>query len=400
MRAASAAIGENPALMSGSLSGAQSGERTALGQPGQGVALSVVVPVYGCAGCLRELHARLRRSVATITESYELVFVDDRSLDGGWEVLQELAATDARVRAVRLSRNFGQDAAITAGLAKARGEWAVVMDCDLQEAPEDIPRLWAAAREGYDVVRTVRRGWRHSAFRRASSRLYRRLTLEAPARPDYSNLSLISRRVIDAFLQLGDRDREYTIALDWLGFDATAIEIEHHERHHGRSSYTLQRLFRVALDGMFFRTTVLLRLVVLTGFLIALVGLGLAGFEIAAYFLEPERTVPGYTSLAVLVLLLAGFTIVSVGVVGLYVGRIFEQVKARPLFLIAAEAEGPQPAEEATGTTERARLEDASDQLEAGEPDQLKATESPRVEAGEPARDRPDAASQASAAAT
>jgi dolichol-phosphate mannosyltransferase len=306
------------------------------------VQLSVVVPVYGCADCLVALHDRLTASLRQVTDRYELVLVDDRSTDGGWEVLQRIAARDSHVRAYRLSRNFGQDAAITAGLAQARGEWAVVMDCDLEEAPEDIPRMWAAAREGYDIVRTVRRGWRHSWFRRTTSRIYRRLTLETDTRPDYSNLSLMSRRVVDAFLRLRDRDREFMIALDWLGFDSTAIEIEHHPRHAGESGYTLQRLLRVALDGMFFRSTVLLRLVVLLGFLVALAGIVLALFEVVDYFVEPHKSVAGYTSLAVLLLLLAGFIIVSIGVVGLYVGRIFEQVKDRPLFLIDDRAEGPE----------------------------------------------------------
>jgi dolichol-phosphate mannosyltransferase len=318
------------------------------------VELSVVVPVYACADCLVALHDRLTSSVCTVTRDYELVFVDDRSVDDGWAVLQRLAQADPHVRAFRLSRNFGQDAAITAGLAKARGRWAVVMDCDLQEAPEEIPRMWAAAGEGYDVVRTIRRGWRPSWLRRRGSRLYRRLTLETDVRPDYSNLSLLSRRVIDAFLRLRDRDREYMIALDWLGFDSTEVEIDHHERHAGRSGYTLERLLRVALDGMFFRSTVLLRLVVALGFAVAMVGLALAGFEVVDYFVEPERTVPGYTSLAVLVLVLAGFIIVSVGVVGLYVGRIFEQVKDRPLFLIDQEADGAAPGP-ATGRDRRAR---------------------------------------------
>jgi polyisoprenyl-phosphate glycosyltransferase len=307
--------------------------------PGE-VRLSVVVPVFGCADCLVALHDRLTRSVAQITDCYELVFVDDRSEDRGWDVLRQLARQDGRVRAFRLSRNFGQDAAITAGLSKARGQWAVVMDCDLQEAPEDIPRLWAAAGEGYDVVRTIRRGWRHSAPRRWASRIYRGLTQEPEVRSDYSNMSLISRRVIDAFLRLHDRDREYMIALDWLGFDATAIEIDHAERHAGKSGYTLGRLVRVAVDGMFFRSTLLLRLVVLLGFLVALAGVGLATFVVVDYIVEPAKSVPGYTSLAVLILLLAGFIIVSVGVVGLYVGRIFEQVKDRPLFLIDAETDG------------------------------------------------------------
>ena len=298
------------------------------------VQLSVVVPVYGCADCLVALHERLTTTIAPMVDSYELAFVDDRSVDGGWAVLQRLAAADPHVNAFRLSRNFGQDAAITAGLSQARGDWAVVMDCDLQEAPEDIPRLWAAAQDGFDIVRTTRRGWRHSAFRRWTSRIYRRLTLETDVRPDYSNLSLLSRRVVDAFLRLHDRDREYMIALDWLGFDSTSIEIEHHERHAGKSGYTFRRLVQVALDGMFFRSTVLLRLVVLLGFVLALIGVVVATFVVVDYFAEPKKTVPGYTSLAVLLLVLAGFIIVSVGVVGLYVGRIFEQVKNRPLFLI------------------------------------------------------------------
>jgi polyisoprenyl-phosphate glycosyltransferase len=315
------------------------------------IRLSVVVPVYGCADCLVALHERLTRALEPMTDSYELVFVDDRSLDDGWAVLQQLAAQDPHVNAFRLSRNFGQDAAITAGLAQARGDWAVVMDCDLQEAPEDIPRLWAAAGDGYDIVRTTRRGWHHSAFRRWTSRIYRRLTLETDVRPDYSNLSLLSRRVIDAFLRLHDRDREYMIALDWLGFHSTSIEIEHHERHAGRSGYTLRRLVHVALDGMFFRSTVLLRLVVLLGFVIATSGVVVATFEVVDYFAEPRQTVPGYTSLAVLLLVLAGFIIVSVGVVGLYVGRIFEQVKNRPLFLIDDQT-GGSPAD-STNTRSR-----------------------------------------------
>lgn len=304
--------------------------------------LSVVVPVYSCARCLSALHERVAQSVSELTDDYELILVDDRSLDGAWDVIRGLARQDPHVRGFRLSRNFGQHAAITAGLSRARGRWAVVMDCDLQEAPEDIPRLFAAAGEGYDVVRTIRRGRRHSRPKRWASRIYRRLTLETDVRPDYSTLSLISRRVIDAFLTLRDRDREYMTALDWLGFESTAIEIEHADRHDGgKSGYTFERLIRVALEGMFFQSTALLKVVVLAGFLIAITGVGLSVFVVIDHFAEsPANRVPGYTSLAVLLIMLAGFIIVSVGVVGLYVARIFEQVKGRPLYLIDAEVSG------------------------------------------------------------
>jgi dolichol-phosphate mannosyltransferase len=300
------------------------------------VELSVVIPVYGCGGCLHELHSRLAAALRSITDSYEIVFVDDASPDGAWDVLAELAATHPEVRAYGLSRNFGQDAAITAGLTKSDARWTVVMDCDLQEAPEDIPRLYARAAEGFDIVRTVRSRRGHARVRRAASRTYRRLMMERDPRTEYSNMSLLSHDVVDAFLSMRDRDRELTLVLDWLGFRQTSVEIEFAARADGRSSYTLRRLVRVALDGMFFRTTVLLRLVIFLGFLIGLAGGGLALYNVVYYYGSNQPK--GYTSLIVLLLALAGFIIVSVGVVGLYVGRIFEQVKARPLFIVSRRA--------------------------------------------------------------
>src|SRR5437763_11613361 len=161
--------------------------------------LSVVVPVFGCARHLDELHRRLRRAIAPLVADYEIVFVEDASPDSSWARLVALAEADPRVRVFGLSRNFGQDAAITAGLAKARGRWVVVMDCDLQEPPEAIPELYARAQEGYDVVRTVRRGRGHSRVRRFTSTLYRRLLLEETAHPEFSNMSLLSRRAVEAF---------------------------------------------------------------------------------------------------------------------------------------------------------------------------------------------------------
>jgi dolichol-phosphate mannosyltransferase len=164
--------------------------------------------------------------------------------------------------------------------------------------------------------------------------VYRRLLLEDTAHPEYSNMSILSRRAVDAFNSLRDRDREYHLMLDWLGFDSGVVPIGFAERD-GKSSYTLRKLVRVALDGMFFRTTVLLRVVVFVGFLVALVGGILAAYNVVYYFVVGQPT--GYTSLIVLLVLFSGLIIVSVGVVGLYIGRIFEQVKGRPLYVIARE---------------------------------------------------------------
>jgi glycosyltransferase involved in cell wall biosynthesis len=295
--------------------------------------LSVVIPVYGCAGSLQDLVARLRSSLSTVSDDFEIVLVDDRSRDGAWPVLRRLAAEEPRVRALRLSRNFGQHAAITAGLSRSAGRWTVVMDCDLQEPPELIPRLYEKAHEGYDIVRTTRRSRRHSAARRHASHLYRLLFLEDGGNADYSTLSLLSRKVVDAFLTLRDRDREYLLMLDWLGFATATVEFEHAARHNGDSAYTLRHLLRVAFDGMFFRTTVLLRLIVVAGFLIALTGGGLAAYNVADYLIRGASP-PGYTSMVVLLLVLSACILMSLGVVGLYVGRIFEQVKNRPLFVV------------------------------------------------------------------
>ncbi|HEX8157533.1 MAG TPA: glycosyltransferase family 2 protein [Solirubrobacteraceae bacterium] len=304
------------------------------------IELSVVIPVYHCAGCLKALHERLTASVLAVTPDYEIVFVDDRSTDNAWEVLRELAHEDPRLRIVRLSRNFGQHAAITAGLTRATGAWTVVMDCDLQEPPEEIPRLYAKAQEGYDVVRAVRQGRRHSAFRRFSASLYRRMLSEREGGDiEFSTLSIISRKVVDSFLSLRDRDREYQLVLDWLGFSQASITFAHAERAgDSPSAYGLRELLRVAFDGMFFRTTVLLRVIVLVGFCIAAAG-GLLGVY-AVFSRYVEDTPPGYTSIVVLLVLLSGFIIIALGVVGLYVGRIFDQVKGRPLFVIDEQVDG------------------------------------------------------------
>lgn len=299
------------------------------------VELSVVIPVYGCSDCLTALHRRLTASLEQVTTDYELVFVDDRSPDGAWRALQDLARADPAVRALRLSRNFGQHAAITAGLAESTGRWVVVMDCDLQDPPEDIPRLYAKAQEGHEVVLCRRKRRRQTWLRRATGNAYyrvRNLLVKSDMYTNYTNLSIISRKVVDAFLMLRDRDRQYLLIVDWLGFDHAVIEVEQAERHSGRSAYGFTQLVRVAVDGMFFQSTVLLRWIVYTGFLLALLGVLLATYAFGVWVAgEP---LPRWTALPMLILLLTGFIIISTGVSGLYVGKIFDQVKGRPLYVV------------------------------------------------------------------
>jgi polyisoprenyl-phosphate glycosyltransferase len=297
--------------------------------------LSVVIPVYGCEACLRALRDRLDEAIRPLTGSYELIFVDDRSPDESWEVLQALARESASVRLLRLSRNFGQHAAITAGLAESHGRRVVVMDCDLQDRPEDIPRLWAEAEKGYDVVLSRRSRRRQSLLRRLTGDAYYRVRnalVKSEMYTNYTNLSLISRKVADAFLSVRDRDRQYLLIVHWLGFEHTAIDVEPAERYAGRSSYTMRALLRVAVDGMFFQSTVLLRWVVYTGFAVAALGVALSAYTLLVFLLG--RHVPDWTALPIMLLVLAGAIIVTGGVTGLYVGKIFEQVKGRPLYVV------------------------------------------------------------------
>ena len=301
----------------------------------QSVEISVVVPVYDCEQCLRSLHERITRALAPLVDTWEIVLVDDRSRDASWSTVLDLAARDHHVKAVRLSRNFGQHAAITAGISESRGRWTVVMDCDLQDPPEAIAELYSRALEGHDIVLARRKQRRQSLARRLANRMYftlRRALAGAALETEHSNLSMISAKAREAFLSVPDAHRNYLLILYWLGFNRTSIEFEHADRYAGRGSYTLGSLLRVAADGLIFQTTSLLRWIVYAGFAMAAASIALVGFAIYQYL--TRVTYPGWTSLAVLLLSIGGFIIICVGLTGLYVGKVFEQVRGRPLFVV------------------------------------------------------------------
>jgi glycosyltransferase involved in cell wall biosynthesis len=319
--------------------------------------LSVVLPVFRCAECIQPLHGRLTETLRGLGLSYELIFVDDRSPDGAWQVIREIALADPGVRALRLSRNFGQQAAITAGIGASRGTWTVVMDCDLQDPPELIADLYAKTQEGFDIVLGRRKQKKHSFVRLLAARLYFkfiRLFLGVHISGEYGSFSMIAAKVREAFLRVPDRDRHYLPILLWLGFNRTSVDYEHGERHAGGSSYSLPALMRLAVEGVFFQTATLLRWIVYLGFCVALAGTLLAiALIVLAIVVDPP---PGWTSLAVLLLLVGGFIIVSTGVTGLYIGKIFQQVKNRPLFLIDEELGQTEGPHSVTGTEIPERL--------------------------------------------
>ena len=268
---------------------------------------------------------------------YELVLVDDGSVDRSGEVLAEIASRDPHLVVLVLSRNFGQHPAILAGLAQSRGEKIVVMDCDLQESPEDIPRLLAKAMEGFDVVFARRRRSRHSWFKRSTSKVWASVVnflSDLPLEPDLGTLSLIDRRVVDELLRMPNRHSHYQRLVRWMGFRQAFIDVDHARRFDGgRSSYSFRRLVRHAFLGVVAHSTRLLTFSIYAGF--AFVILSLLQFGHVIYLkLFRGVGVEGWTSLMAAIWLIGGAILSSLGVIGLYLARVVEEVKERPPYIV------------------------------------------------------------------
>lgn len=299
--------------------------------------LSVVTPVYRAEACLVELHRRLTAVLQSMNVDYEIVFVNDASPDHSDAVLAHLAAGDPRVVVVTLSRNFGQHPAILAGLEQASGDQVVVMDCDLQEAPEDIPRLVAKAAEGYDVVFARRRRSQHSWFKRVTSKAWFaviNLLSDMPVVPDVGTFSLITRQVVDELARMPNRHSHYLHLVRWMGFRQAYIDVDHDRRFDGgRSSYSFSALVRHGFIGVVAHSTRLLTFSIYAGF--AFVGLAVAQFGYVIYLkLFRSVGVAGWTSLMAAVWLVGGAMLSSLGVIGLYIARVVEEVKQRPSFIV------------------------------------------------------------------
>ena len=299
--------------------------------------LSVVSPVYRAENILPELVRRIQAGLVAITEDYEIILVEDRGPDNSWDRIQEQAARDPRVRGVRLSRNFGQHKAITAGLAHAKGEWIVVMDCDLQDQPEEIPALYHhAVQENYDLVFARRVERQDTWLKRAGSQaFYSVLSYLTGTQldPAIANFGIYHRRVIDAVLAMGDSIRYFPTMVRWVGFRAGGRAVEHAERPEGASSYNLRRLINLALDIILAYSDKPLRLTVKLGLGISAAAFGLVLITLFRALLGYHWE-PGYVSLIISIWFFSGLILSVLGMVGLYLGKTFEQVKNRPIYLV------------------------------------------------------------------
>lgn len=297
--------------------------------------ISVVVPVYGCATCLAELCRQLDTQLSKLSRDHEIILVDDRSPDESWPHLEQLRTVYPGITSIRLSRNFGQHLAITAGLAAAKGDVTIVMDCDLQDPPALIPAMLAKLAEGYDLVLARRVSRHHSHFRVLAAKIYFSLLSRATGQSidgTHGTFSALSRKVVDAFLLFKEKDRHYLFILRWLGFKVGEVDFEHAERHSGSSSYNLSKLISHAIDGIMFQSTIFLRWIAVLGIAFALLGI-LVGADLVwnAIF---HAVLPGWTSITVLLLLSTGAILLSIGIVGLYTAKLFDQMKQRPLYIV------------------------------------------------------------------
>ena len=298
--------------------------------------ISVVVPVYGCRAALPELHRRLVETLEGMGKTFEIILVNDACPQGSWEAIEELCEADSRVIGLELSRNFGQIKAITAGLDQSKGDWVVVMDCDLQDRPEGIKPLFEKAQEGYDVVFAQRKNRKDNAIVKAMSKAFYRVYdyfTDGAFDNSICNFSISRRSVIDGYCSMREKNRAYTLFIKWLGFRQAAIEIEGDERYEGKSSYNLKRKFRMAFEFITSQSNKPLRFSIMLGALISAISFCLVVYLVAKSVFVGGAPA-GWTSTIASIYLMGGLIMLSIGIVGVYVGNIFDEAKDRPLYVI------------------------------------------------------------------
>lgn len=299
--------------------------------------LSVISPVYGAATLLDELVQRTIRAVEKITLNYEIILVEDCGPDDSWSKIKDICKKNPKVIGIQHSRNFGQQYAINCGLDHSRGQWVVTLDCDLQDSPEEIPKLYKKALEGYEIVLASRQNRKDDFLKKIYSRaFYKTLSYLTDTHQDarVANFALYHRKVVDALKQMHDYYRYYPTMIHWIGFRLTTLQIEHAQRTDGRkSSYNFKKRLNLAFDTIISFSDKPLRLTVKLGILISVISAILAVILVVRYIVSGLE-VSGWASTFLSFWFLSGLIITILGMVGIYVGRIFESVKNRPTYIV------------------------------------------------------------------
>ena len=301
--------------------------------------ISIVSPVYRAEKILPILVSEINLVMERIGEDYEIILVDDRSPDNSWEVMKVLSSQNPKIKSIRLSRNFGQHSAIFAGLTKTKGDWVVVMDCDIQDQPKEIAKLYKKALEGYDIVLGQRENRKDKFLKKLTSRLfYKVFNYLSGANFDnnVANFGIYHQKTIKSILDMKDYVKFFSLFINWIGFKSVSIPIEHGEREEGKSTYSVGRLFKQAFNVIISFSDKPLRLFINFGLSISVLS-----FIVGIYYLYLALTgkiaQPGFSSLILSIWFLSGIIISGIGIVGVYLGKTFDQAKGRPTFIIDEE---------------------------------------------------------------
>jgi polyisoprenyl-phosphate glycosyltransferase len=302
--------------------------------------LAVVVPLYNEIENLRELHDRLLQACRQVTSNFALIFVDDNSTDGTSQQLQQLVASNAQVNVISMSRNFGQPAAIMAGLANTNSKCVVLLDGDLQDPPELISELYQQWRQGNQVVIAQRRSRQERGIRGFALRSFHKVfsfLADSKITPNSGTYCLLDRRAVSTICQMPEAHRFFPGLRAWVGFKQTTVQYDRADRLHGQPKQTFRRLFRYALDGIFSFSFKPLRLMTVAGMLICSTSIVLVMWLLFNRVLGAQDAINGFNTLMCAVLCLGGFQLMGMGILGEYIGRIYDEVKRRPAYIVARQ---------------------------------------------------------------
>lgn len=299
--------------------------------------ISIVSPVYLAENIVDTLVERIRATMEVNNLDFEIILVEDGSPDKSWDAIERNCLKDTRVKGIQLSRNFGQHYAITAGLDHVLGEWIVVMDCDLQDRPEEIINLLNKANEGFDVVFAKRVERKDNFLKIITSKVfYRALSYLTGTKhdPTIANFGIFNKKVIKSVCLMRENIRYFPVMVNWVGFNQAKIDVEHSKRLEGKTSYSFKKLLNLSLDVILAFSDKPIRIIIKTGLIISIFSFLFAIYNIIL-FMTGIINVIGYTSLIVSIWFLSGLILITLGTVGLYVGKTFEGVKNRPIYIIS-----------------------------------------------------------------
>ena len=302
--------------------------------------ISIVSPVYNAEKIIDELCNRLIANLSKLTDAFEIILVDDNSSDDSWKKIKENTLKDHRIKGYLLSRNFGQHHAITAGIDKVNAEWVVVMDCDLQDRPEEIVGLYNKATKGFDIVLAARKNRKDNFFKKATSKTFY-LILSFLSGMEFNgevgNFGIYHKNVVDNIKELREPFRFFVSSVKWIGFNSTTVNVEHDIRFEGKSTYNYKKLISLGVNIIISYSNKPLNIMIFTGISFAFISLLFIAYNFYLKFIG-HITELGYTSIISSIWLLAGVILSSTGILGIYIGKIYDGIKNRPLYIISEKA--------------------------------------------------------------